>query len=129
MRDGFDYSPAFWDSPPIVCTLYKALVGRFSGCGHIDGFSNICKNIFEEGGVAYPTCGPESDARPDSSFLKAPLPFKFQKQVYKVIQQHLLPASLVDILRGKLSKLIVKSSEKRYNVFDDGCEGVVLGEG
>eukprot|EP00973_Karenia_brevis_P052618 7310015-Karenia_brevis.AAC.1 len=27
MRDGFDYSPGFWDSPPIVCTLYKALVG------------------------------------------------------------------------------------------------------
>eukprot|EP00973_Karenia_brevis_P026956 3719293-Karenia_brevis.AAC.1 len=36
VRDGFDYSPGF------------------SGFGHIDDFSRICRDIFEAGGVDYP---------------------------------------------------------------------------
>eukprot|EP00973_Karenia_brevis_P082618 11452412-Karenia_brevis.AAC.1 len=29
------FSPAFWDSDPMVVTLYKALFGNFGGLGNV----------------------------------------------------------------------------------------------
>eukprot|EP00973_Karenia_brevis_P055024 7650117-Karenia_brevis.AAC.1 len=76
---GGGLSPAFWDSEPIICTLYKALFGKFGGLGAVRTIPQFIRQCFEQEGLQFPVSQGLIDFDPSSCFEKIQMPWKFQK--------------------------------------------------